>query len=116
MIRSSDLPRLVGISYRQLDYWTRQGVLIPAQDANGSGTQRLWSEDEARIARMLGALRQLGARLRVLARVADVMRAWPENDWHGVVYIDATGHVSRLSCALCWQLDLGALALDLAAA
>lgn len=116
MIRSSDLPRLVGISYRQLDYWTRLGILIPAQDAAGSGTQRLWSEDEARIAVMLAALRQLGARLRLLARVADRMRDWPDSDWDGVVYIDPNGHISRSPCALCWQLDLGALALDLVSA
>ena len=36
--------RLVKISYRQLDYWARTGLVVPSvEDANGSGSQRLYS-------------------------------------------------------------------------
>ena len=35
---------IVGISYRQLDYWARTDLVRPSvADANGSGTQRLYS-------------------------------------------------------------------------
>lgn len=35
---------IVGISYRQLDYWARTGLVTPElRDAHGSGTQRLYS-------------------------------------------------------------------------
>lgn len=34
---------LSGASYRQADYWDRTGVLVPAGDAKGSGSQRLYS-------------------------------------------------------------------------
>jgi DNA-binding transcriptional MerR regulator len=45
--RAADVTKLVGISYRQLDYWARTGLLRPSvQDAGGSGSQRLYSEDD----------------------------------------------------------------------
>ncbi len=35
---------LVGITYRQLDYWARTGLLRPSlADARGSGTKRRYS-------------------------------------------------------------------------
>jgi DNA-binding transcriptional MerR regulator len=42
--RVPDVIKIVGISYRQLDYWARTGLVRPSvQDAQGSGTQRLYS-------------------------------------------------------------------------
>lgn len=36
--------RIVGVTYRQLDYWVRTGVISPSvAEAQGSGTQRLFS-------------------------------------------------------------------------
>ena len=35
---------IVGITYRQLDYWARTGLVSPSiREAGGSGTQRLYS-------------------------------------------------------------------------
>jgi DNA-binding transcriptional MerR regulator len=35
---------MVGITYRQLDYWARTGFMVPSlQRARGSGSQRLYS-------------------------------------------------------------------------
>ena len=35
--------RMVGITYRQLDYWTTTGLVTPSvRDADGSGSQRLY--------------------------------------------------------------------------
>ncbi len=42
--RVPEVCRVVGISYRQLDYWARTGLVTPSvRDAGGSGTQRLYS-------------------------------------------------------------------------
>jgi DNA-binding transcriptional MerR regulator len=42
--RVPEVTKIVGISYRQLDYWARTGLVRPSlQDARGSGTQRLYS-------------------------------------------------------------------------
>ena len=42
--RAPQVCRVVGITYRQLDYWARTGVMVPSlQQARGSGSQRLYS-------------------------------------------------------------------------
>jgi DNA-binding transcriptional MerR regulator len=42
--RGPQVCAIVGITYRQLDYWARTGLLRPSVvDAHGSGTQRLYS-------------------------------------------------------------------------
>ena len=42
--RVPEVCKLVGISYRQLDYWARTGLVNPSvREAGGSGTQRLYS-------------------------------------------------------------------------
>src|SRR2546429_9141806 len=42
--RGPQVCKIVGITYRQLDYWARTGLVRPSvMDANGSGTQRLYS-------------------------------------------------------------------------
>ena len=42
--RAPQVCRIVGITYRQLDYWARTGFMVPSlQRAQGSGSQRLYS-------------------------------------------------------------------------
>lgn len=42
--RGPQVCSLVGITYRQLDYWARTGLMRPSiADARGSGTQRVYS-------------------------------------------------------------------------
>jgi DNA-binding transcriptional MerR regulator len=42
--RVPEVCKLVGITYRQLDYWARTGLVNPSvRAAGGSGTQRLYS-------------------------------------------------------------------------
>jgi len=42
--RGPQVCKIVGITYRQLDYWARTDLVRPSIcDANGSGTQRLYS-------------------------------------------------------------------------
>lgn len=47
----------MGISYRQLDHWAREGYLKPQSD---HGVQRHWPEAEIRIARMMSRLVAIG--------------------------------------------------------
>ncbi len=45
--RAPQVCRIVGITYRQLDYWARTGFMVPSlQRARGSGSQRLYSFDD----------------------------------------------------------------------
>ena len=62
--RGPQVCALVGITYRQLDYWARTGLLRPSiADARGSGTQRRYSYPD--VARAEGD--QAAARRRHLA-------------------------------------------------
>lgn len=40
---STEACKAAGISYRQLDYWARLGLVTPVQAARGSGSQRRFS-------------------------------------------------------------------------
>ena len=45
--RGPQVCKVVGISYRQLDYWARTGLVTPSvQPAAGSGSQRLYSFED----------------------------------------------------------------------
>ena len=43
-LSSSDVCRQAGVTYRQLDGWTRRGLVAPSiREAAGSGTARRWA-------------------------------------------------------------------------
>jgi DNA-binding transcriptional MerR regulator len=82
--RGPAVSEIVGISYRQLDYWARTGLVTPSiSKAKGSGSQRLYSfEDIVRLRvvkrlldtgvtleRIRSALEELGRQGRVLSDV-----------------------------------------------
>lgn len=62
---ASDLP---GISYRQLDYWCRQGYLKAA--TGGTGQRRTWSSAELSIAQRMALLVRAGMVAESAAQVA----------------------------------------------
>lgn len=69
--RGPQVCRLAHISYRQLDYWARTGLLLPSIDpGRGSGYQRLYSRDDLVMAAAIRRLLELGVsipRIRELA-------------------------------------------------
>lgn len=55
---------LVGITYRQLDYWARTGLITPSiQEAAGSGSQRLYSFTDVVQLKVIKRLRDAGMSL-----------------------------------------------------
>ena len=52
--------RMVGATYRQLDYWCRTGLLTPDGDAAGSGSRRRWSDRDVLEAALIVALLDVG--------------------------------------------------------
>lgn len=60
-----------GLTYRQLDYWTRRGLLHPENGPTpGSGRRRRWSVNELAVALRIGTLRLEGYELEAAARKA----------------------------------------------
>jgi MerR HTH family regulatory protein len=67
MLRSPEVCDVAGISYRQLDYWTRLGYLHPAH-RGGIGYDRAWSQAEAVKVCAMAAMVRAGLRPSAAAR------------------------------------------------
>ncbi len=62
--------RVAGITYRQLDYWARTGLVVPSiRNAEGSGTQRLYSFRDILLLRVVKRFLDVGISLQQI-RVA----------------------------------------------
>ncbi|MDR1513869.1 MAG: MerR family transcriptional regulator [Propionibacteriaceae bacterium] len=65
-----------GITYRQLDYWARTGLVVPeVRDATGSGTQRLYSFRDLLLLRVIKRLLDAGISLQQVRTAIDHLRA-----------------------------------------
>ena len=65
----SNVPDVPGVTYRQLDFWVRQGYLRP-EHAGGSGVARKWPAEEIRVLERMARLVRGGVVPSVAARVA----------------------------------------------
>lgn len=73
--RGPDVCKIVGITYRQLDYWTRTGLLTPSiAQARGSGTQRLYSYRDLVEVKVIKSLLDGGISLRRARRAIEYLR------------------------------------------
>lgn len=67
--------KIVGITYRQLDYWARTGLLRPSlADAKGSGTQRLYSYGDVLELKVIKRLLDAGVNLQHTRRAIECLR------------------------------------------
>src|SRR5713101_1190026 len=73
--RVPDVCKIIGISYRQLDYWARTGMLTPSvRDAGGSGTQRLYSFQDLVQLKVIKRLLDVGVSLQRIRKAVDYLR------------------------------------------
>lgn len=64
-----------GITYRQLDYWARTGLVVPEiRGAEGSGTQRLYSFRDILVLRVIKRLIDAGISLQQIRVAVDHLR------------------------------------------
>ena len=67
--RVPEVCKIVGITYRQLDYWARTELVTPSiRDASGSGTQRLYSFQDLVTLRVIKNLLDTGVSLQRVRR------------------------------------------------
>jgi len=77
--------KIVDITYRQLDYWTRTGLVSPSiQSAEGSGTQRIYSFNDLLQLKVIKELIDAGASLQKVRQSIDYVRDNIEGDWSKV--------------------------------
>ncbi len=64
------------ITYRQLDYWARTGLVVPqVRDASGSGTQRLYGFRDILLLKVIKRLIDAGISLQQIRTAIDHLRA-----------------------------------------
>ncbi|MFV0429036.1 MAG: MerR family transcriptional regulator [Arachnia sp.] len=68
--------RVAGITYRQLDYWARTGLVTPElRQADGSGTQRLYSFRDVLLLRVVKRFLDIGISLQQIRVAIDHLRS-----------------------------------------
>ena len=73
--RAPQVCKIVGITYRQLDYWARTGLLTPSiQTAQGSGSQRLYSFQDVVQLRVIKRLLDAGMSLKKIRQAMEILR------------------------------------------
>ncbi len=74
--------KIVDITYRQLDYWTRTGLVRPSvQPAKGSGTQRLYSFNDLLQLKVIKSLTDAGASLQKVRQAIEYVRSDLGGNW-----------------------------------
>ena len=73
--RGPQVCTIVGITYRQLDYWARTDLIRPSLvDAKGSGTQRLYSYRDLVELKVIKSLIDAGVSLKQARTAIDYLR------------------------------------------
>lgn len=73
--RAPQVCSLVGITYRQLDYWARTGLIMPSvQTAHGSGSQRLYGFADIVQLKVVKRLLDAGMSLKKIRTAMDILR------------------------------------------
>ena len=79
--RAPQVCKIVGITYRQLDYWARTGLMRPSlQAAHGSGSQRLYSFQDIVQLRVVKRLLDAGMSLKRIREAMDILKAQLDSD------------------------------------
>ena len=79
--RAPQVCKLVGITYRQLDYWARTDLITPSlQQASGSGTQRLYSFTDVVQLKVIKRLLDAGMSLKKIRSAVEILRAQLDSD------------------------------------
>lgn len=72
---------IVGISYRQLDYWARTDLIRPSlADASGSGSRRLYSYRDLLELRVIKSLLDAGIKLESVRTAFEYLRTHVDTD------------------------------------
>ena len=80
--------QVVGITYRQLDYWARTGLVVPSiRGAAGSGSQRLYSFKDVLVLKVVKRLLDAGVSLQNIRLAVDVLRARGVRDLAGITLL-----------------------------
>lgn len=83
---------LTGVTYRQLDYWARTDLVRPSvADAKGSGSQRLYDDDDVALIRLVKRCIDAGTELRRIRIAMPALRDVLQREGETLLVIAADG-------------------------
>jgi DNA-binding transcriptional MerR regulator len=86
--RAPEVAKIVGISYRQLDYWARTGLVNPSvRDAGGSGTQREYSFQDIIVLKTIKNLLDTGVNLQRIRKAIGYLRDYLKKSPSGLTLL-----------------------------
>jgi DNA-binding transcriptional MerR regulator len=93
--RGPQVCKIVGITYRQLDYWARTELVRPSlADAHGSGSQRLYSYRDLVRLKVIKNLLDAGVKLQTARKAIEYIRGDLGDDWASAsLVLDGTNSV-----------------------
>lgn len=69
-IGALELADLAGLTYKQVDHWTKRRFLKPEPNPGGTGHKRTYKAAEVRVAQIMGELTRAGVTASVAAKAA----------------------------------------------
>ena len=92
--------RAAGITYRQLDYWARTGLVEPSvRSATGSGTQRLYGFRDILVLKVVKRLLDTGVSLQQIRVAIEVLRERGVEDLAGITLMSDGASVYECTSA-----------------
>jgi DNA-binding transcriptional MerR regulator len=92
--------KAAGITYRQLDYWARTGLVEPSvRAAGGSGTQRLYGFRDILVLKVVKRLLDTGVSLQQIRGAITVLRARGVEDLAGITLMSDGASVYECTSA-----------------
>src|ERR1700757_5063519 len=92
--RGPQVCKIVGITYRQLDYWARTDLLQPSiSEARGSGSQRRYSYTDLVQLKVIKRLLDAGVSLQAARRAIECLRSGGDDLVSANLVIDDTRSV-----------------------
>lgn len=83
--RGPVVSRAIGITYRQLDYWDRTGLVSPTvRSARGSGSQRLYSFRDVLVLKVVKNLLDAGVSLQQIRKAVEQLSDFGVDDLAGI--------------------------------
>jgi DNA-binding transcriptional MerR regulator len=87
--RVPEVCAIVGITYRQLDYWARTGLVRPSvKDAKGSGSQRLYSFQDLALLKLIKRMLDSGVNLQQVRKAMKTLRGLEEPALGATLVVD----------------------------
>jgi DNA-binding transcriptional MerR regulator len=108
LFSSTEVCRLSGISYRQLDYWDRRLFVSPSVGASGSGSRRRWSRDSIVLANVMASMAAISCRLDQTGPVLEHLKVLRRRGipWPSVLTLGPSGIIESDRVPAVISIDL----------